>query len=115
MSGATSRRKGATYDREVRRWLEDHGFTTNKGSVGLAVADVTIEEHPNLCIEVKNQAKQDLAGWVDQAVRQAAEASTLMSTKIGVVVHKRRGFTSVGNHYVTMRADDFIRLLKERE
>lgn len=118
-SGATARRKGATYDREVRDWLEKTGFTPIKGSVGLPVADVTVEELPWLCIEVKNQAKMELASWVDQAIRQAAEAETLTTPKVGAVFHKRRGYSVVGNHYVTMRTDQFLwmirKLMKENQ
>lgn len=110
-SGATARRKGATYDREVRDALEQAGFTPVKGSVGLPVADVTVDELPWLSVEVKNQAKLDLAGWVDQAVRQAAEAETVGNPKVGVVFHKRRGHSTVGNHYVTMRTDQFLWML----
>lgn len=110
-SGASARRKGATYDREVRDWLERAGFTPIKGSVGLPVADVTIEEAPWLCIEVKNQAKTELSAWVDQAIRQACEAETPRQPKIGAVFHKRRGYSVVGNHYVTMRTDQFLWML----
>ena len=110
-SGATARRKGATYDREVRDALEQAGFTPIKGSVGLPVADVTIEELPWLCIEVKNQAKMELASWVDQAVRQAAEAETLTTPKVGAVFHKRRRYSFVNDHYVTMRTDQFLWML----
>jgi len=56
-------------------------------------------------IECKNQRDMKLASWVDQAAANAKQG------QVPVVVHKRRGTMKVDAHYVTMRFEDFLKLL----
>jgi hypothetical protein len=60
-------------------------------------------EHMNALwsIEAKDQARDALPSWVDQAVRQAGEH------RVGIVWHKRRGKPDPMDGFVTMRASDF--------
>lgn len=65
---------------------------------------------PGLVIEVKNQQAMDLAGWVDEAEQEAANAGKGV---LGVVWHKRRGKASATDWYVTMDGWTFLEFLRE--
>ena len=104
---ATERRKGATYEREVERYLAAR-WNTDRTAVGISVDDIAVHELA-LSIEAKNHRALNLAGWVAQAVEQAAARG---DGWLGCVLHKKRGTTDVGDHYVTMRAADFVDLVE---
>lgn len=104
---ATERRKGATYEREVERYLSAR-WNTDRTAVGISVDDIACHELA-LSIEAKNHKAINLAGWIGQAVEQATRRGPGW---VGAVVHKRRGTTDVGEHYVTMRAADFVELVE---
>jgi hypothetical protein len=53
-------------------------------------------------LECKDQARDALPSWVDQAVQQAGEH------RVGIVWHKRRGKPDPMDGFVTMRARDFL-------
>lgn len=57
-------------------------------------------------VEVKNQARLDLAGWWSQAVEQAGG-------RPAVVVHKRVGKAQAREWWVTMDLDTLIRLVRD--
>ena len=59
-------------------------------------------------IEVKDQAKLDLAGWLRQAQENSGD-------RPAVVWHKKRGTADAEGWYVTMSGEDFLRLLTEEE
>ena len=100
-----SRRKGANYERQVELWLTaqfgDRITRTNRS--GFDGEDFDLDG--KLSIEAKNQARMDLAGWLEQADRDAGP------DRIPLVLHKRRGVTDVGGHYITMHARDLAALL----
>lgn len=112
MSGMTSRRKGMTYENEVFNrllaWCEGTGRTiTKQNRSGYDGDDLLLELFGRaVSIECKNQKEMKLASWVDQAVANAKQG------QVPVVFHKRRGTMKVDAHYVTMRVEDFLRLLE---
>lgn len=76
--------------------------------------DIELPELPGIVVEAKNCKGQTLAQWVDEAVREAENASV----PVGVVWHRRRlsarqQSTSPGAGYVTMSGEHFTRLLTE--
>ena len=86
MSGSASRRKGNRAEVEVVRVLRDHGYeaeTSRAARGGYQSGEDIISDFP-ASIEVKNQARLDLAGWWAQAEYQA-------NGRPAVVVHKRVG------------------------
>jgi hypothetical protein len=103
-----SRRKGATYALAIRRWLEAQGWECMARQPGEDGDDIRILDLPHLSIEIKNQARHDLPGWMTQAVRQAGH-------RIPVVIHKRHGVTNPEDQWVTLRLADFHRLIKQTE
>lgn len=99
-----SRRKGAHYERQCELWLTsvfgDRITRTNRS--GYDGDDFDLDGA--ISIEAKNQTRLELAAWIDQADTQAGP------DRLPVVLHKRRGRTDIGDHYVTMTARDFAAL-----
>ncbi len=62
-----------------------------------------------VCIEIKNHAKMDLGGWLQELLVEIVNAKA----ETGAVVHKRKGKSDVGQWYATMTVDMWIYLLKE--
>lgn len=103
MSGAMSRNKGNRAMLAVVRWFHANGFPyAAKRSAGENGDDI-LEGFPGISIEVKDQARLNLAGWVDQSRSQAGD-------RPAIVIHKRAGKTDVGQWYVTMTVADFARV-----
>jgi hypothetical protein len=59
-----------------------------------------------VAVEVKNVARMDLAGWVDEAAVERGNLDAIA----GVVVHKRKGRGQFLDQYVTMTVRDFLAL-----
>jgi hypothetical protein len=57
-------------------------------------------------IEVKDVAKLDLSGWLNQSAANA-------HGRVPVVWHKKRGKPAAEDWYVTMTGADFLRLIGE--
>lgn len=95
-----SREKGYRTEAAVVAYLRDHGFPhCCRRSSGAAGADID-ELGPGLEIEVKNRAKWDLSGWLDQ-LADAMEAS---ESEMGAVIVKRAGTTDVGSWWFVQTA-----------
>ena len=106
MSGAAARRKGNSFECAVAAFLRDNGWralTSRQARNGYQSGADLITDFPTT-VEAKNRKQLDLAGWVDQAVDDAA--GDLASVWV-----KRRGRADVGESYVIMRACDFVSLV----
>ncbi len=77
------------------------------GAVQVRLADVSGVR--GVCIEIKNHAKMDLGGWLQELLVEIVNAKA----ETGAVVHKRKGKSDVGQWYATMTVDMWIYLLKE--
>lgn len=110
MSGSTSRRKGNRAEVEVVRLLREHGYEveTSRAARGGYQSGADIVGDFPMVIEVKNQAKLDLAGWWAQAEYQA-------NGRLPVVIHKRVGKSDPAEWWVTMDVKTLLRLLGEPE
>lgn len=107
VSGASSRRKGNRAEVEVVRVLRDHGYTaqtSREARGGFQSGEDIVTDFP-ASIEVKNQARMDLAGWYGQASEQA-------QGRPAIVVHKRVGKSKGGEWWVTTTLEDLIRIIK---
>lgn len=106
MSGAMSRRKGAVAERDVVAWLNANGFpNAERRGAGFEASDII--GIPGVTLEIKNQAKLELAKWVDQLTDEMIADDN----DIGAVVAKRRGQTDVGRWYAVMPVEVLARLL----
>ena len=102
---AMQRRKGATAEVAVVNWLRDHGWPdARRYLAGDGRQPGDVDGVPGVAIEVKNQARIELAAWLDQAVAEAGSA-------LPVVVAKRRGVTDPGDWYAVLRFSDLMGLV----
>jgi hypothetical protein len=108
MSGATSRNRGNTWERQLAEWLRSRGWQaiTSRAVRGGTQHGADLITDLPVCVEAKNHARIDLAGWVDQAVGQAGG-------DLAAVFVKRRGRADPGEGYVVMTADQFERLIRD--
>ena len=108
MSGSASRRKGNRAEVAVVNYLKAHGYdveTSRNARGGTQKGADVLGDFP-AAVEVKNQARLDLAGWWAQAVEQANGGNA-------VVVHKRVGKADPGEWWVTMDLATLVRLLND--
>ena len=106
MSGAASRRKGNFAEQQVARVLREEGYEaeTSRASRGGTQMGADINTNFPAMIEVKNQARLDLAGWWKQATDQAGDVPA-------VVIHKRVGKGDAREWWVTMDLQTLLRLV----
>jgi hypothetical protein len=104
--GATERRKGATYERQIAAYLRTlgaHSIRTQPLGGRQTLGDLT---NPwGLHLELKNHQRLDLAGWIDQATRDATADRT------PVVIIKRRGTTDPARSYAVLELHHLIHLI----
>lgn len=105
---ATSRRKGNRAEVDVVAALKRLGVDamTSRASRGGMQGGADVICDLPVVLEVKDQARDALPAWVDQARAQADDAP-------GAVVHKRRGKANAEQWFVTMQLDDFVELTRE--
>ncbi len=107
MSGAASRRKGLDAERAFVRWLRTSGgqpYAERRGT-GLSGGDVT--GTPGVTWEIKNHARLDLAGWVDQC--EAARSAE--GNSYGIVIAKRPRQSNPAAWYAILPAYQLVELL----
>lgn len=87
-------------DRRVQTGAED------KGDIG----GLRLRGH-RVVVECKNQARLELAAWLDETVTEARNDGALA----GVLIHKRRGKAAPSEQYATLRLGDLVRILRAVE
>lgn len=101
-----SRRKGAVGEREIAKYLREHGFTeARRGQQFKGGADSPdVVGLTGFHVEVKRVERLDLNAAMDQSIRDSAPDEKPL------VVHRRN------NDYwkVTMRLDDFMEVIHGR-
>lgn len=108
MSGAYSRSKGSRAELAVVHALEARGIRamTSRNARNGTQGGVDIICDLPVSLEVKDQARDALASWLDQARAQADDCH-------GAVVHKRARKADAGEWFVTLQFSDFIELVAE--
>ena len=107
MSGASSRRRGHQYERDVAAWLRSKGvraISSREVNGGRQEGSDLITDLPTT-VECKNVAKWDVSGWLAQA-RKDADGDP------AALFIKRRGTADPGASYVVMQADEFVALVR---
>lgn len=101
-----SNRKGKVGEREIAKYLREHGFTdARRGQQFKGGADSPdVTGLTGFHIEVKRVERLDLNAAMEQSIRDCGENET------PIVVHRRN------NDYwkVTMRLDDFMEVINGR-
>lgn len=98
--------KGKTFEREIARYLREHGYTdARRGQQYKGGADspdvVGIKGYH---IEAKRTERFDLYGALEQSTRDAADR------EIPIVIHRKNGKKSV----VILTLDDFMEVIHGR-
>jgi hypothetical protein len=111
-NGARMKAKGSAFEREVVRVLRGHGHPRAERAYGAGrPRDIGDVSHvPGFAVEVKACRSIDLAGWCDEATR---EAGNVGAGTVGVVVAKRRR-RPAEDAYVVLRLADFAELVAAR-
>lgn len=107
---SAQRQKGTAAETAVVNYLRERGFVGAERRAlkgGKDEGDIT--GLGPVCVEVKNCKTMDLAGWVDEAMVEKANARA----EIGAVWAKRRGKGSPADWYVVMTGAQFADLLIE--
>jgi Holliday junction resolvase len=106
--GAAPKRRGSAFERDVVHYFQTHGFPAAERTYGAGrpqdVGD--IGGLAGFVVEVKAHRSIDLAGFVDEAEIERANAGA----QFGVVIAKRRN-KSTGQSYVVMDLESFARLV----
>ena len=112
VNGRAMKARGAAFEREVVRVLRDHGHPHAERSYGAGrprdVGDISGVR--GFAIEAKACRSFDLAGWADEAAREAAHVG---ESVVPVVVVKRRG-RPPEDAYTVLRLRDFAELVAAR-
>ncbi len=113
-SGAAKARaakaKGAGAERDLRDWLKENGFPyADRRLAGATLDKGDISGIPGVTIEVKNHAKMNLAGWIEELLVEMANDKAWT----GTVVHKRKGKGSPADWYATMPVSVWVKLLRK--
>lgn len=107
---SSSKRKGTAAESAVVQYLQAMGFAhAERRSLNGAKDRGDIAGLPGVVIEVKNCARQELAGWVAEAEVERDNDNA----SLGVVWHKRRGKGQAADWFVTMSGEQFVFLLRE--
>ena len=105
--------KGSAAERAVADYLNVRGLEAERVPAGsnLDRGDIWVPDKSFPAVQVKNHARLDLAGWVDDVAIQAVNAGRTT----GVVVHKRRGKGNPGSWYVTCTLSDLVTIIERNQ
>ena len=103
-----SKAKGTAWERRLVDYLREHGFPYAERRALEGVNDRgDVAGIPSVVIEAKNAKAVSLAGWVDEMVKEKANAGA----QIGAVIFPRRNHAT-GRAYVVMELDQFVEMIR---
>ena len=102
--------KGSAAERAVTDYLNVRGLEAERVPAGATLdrGDIWVPDKSFPAIQVKNHARLDLSGWVDDVAIQARNAGR----DTGIVIHKRRGKGNPASWYVTCTLDTLITIIE---
>ena len=102
--------KGSEFERQTVKYLREQGWIgAERTRAGWVDDRGDIDGVIGVTLECKNQKTMALAEWVDELIVEMANGNNT----VGVVVHKRRGTTDIGQCYATMPMQVLVKLLRE--
>jgi Holliday junction resolvase len=105
-----SRDRGTSWETQVVRFLQDHGWPHAERRARRGARDAgDIAGVAGVCIEAKAEKRIALSEYLDEAEIEQRNANAA----VGVTWIKRRGKTSPGSAYVVMSGAQFVQLLRE--
>lgn len=107
---SAARRKGTAWESAVVDLLRASGWPhAERRAMNGALDKGDVNLGPGVVIECKAHAAINLAAFLEEAKREAANANA----QVGVAWVKRRGKASAADGYVVMDGATFMHLLKE--
>ena len=104
------KRKGSSAELAVAKWLNKLGWVhAERSRAGWTDDRGDIDGMPGVCIEVKNEKRIDLPGYLRELEVEMANAKAWA----GAVIVKRRGSTDPADWYAVMPASVWAQLLLE--
>ena len=100
--------KGSLAELRVVKWLSQWFPYVARRLAGAALDKGDISGIPGVTIEVKNHATMKLSEWVKELEVEMKNDGAWT----GVVIHKKKGTTDVGQWYATMPAQVWVDLLR---
>ncbi len=105
--GAAPRRKGARAEVALVRWLRVNGWPdARRYLAGDGRQPGDVDGVPGVCLEVKDQQRHDVAGWLRQTEAEAGP-------NLPVLVVRPRGVTDPGRWWAVLRVGALAELLTE--
>jgi hypothetical protein len=105
-----SKQKGTAAETAVVNWLKDKGREhVERRSLNGSNDRGDIAGLPGLVIEVKNHARMELSQWLSELEVEIRNDNA----NTGVVIHKKKGTTDVGDWYATMPVSVWFDLIEE--
>ena len=102
------KRKGSSAELAVAKWLNLLGWTgAERSRCGWSDDRGDIDGIPGVCIEVKNEKRIDLPGYLRELEVEMKNAKAWA----GAVIVKRRGSTNPADWYAVMPAQKWAELL----
>ncbi len=100
--------QGTAWETRLVKYLQENGFPyAERRALTGALDRGDIAGIPLVCLEAKNARRHELAQWIDEVVKEKANAQA----QIAAVVFPRRGH-SAARAYVLMELQQFIDLIR---
>jgi hypothetical protein len=111
MPGRSAKAKGSKYEREIVQCLQEHGYPHAERKLAGKTDDTgDIEGGPTgWTLELKNQARFNLAGWLDEAEVEAINSGN----DYGAVLIRRKGSATRAGDYVVISLSTFLEITRE--
>ena len=107
---SASKRKGSAAELAVARYMQTNGWPyAERSRAGWQADRGDIDGCPGVVVEVKNQQRFDLPGWLGELEVEVANARAIT----GVLVVKRRLHTNPADWYAVTRFGDWCHLAKD--
>ena len=104
------KQKGTAAETAVVNWLKTKGRKhVERRSLNGTNDRGDIAGIPGVVLEVKNHQRMALSEWLEEMLVEVKNDNA----DTGVVIHKRRGTTNVGNWYATMTVEQWHELISE--
>lgn len=108
LMSSKSKIKGSQAERDVVKYLQEWFPYAERRLAGATLDKGDISGINGVCIEIKNHAKLDLAGWLAELELETKNAKAWT----GVVIHKRKGKGSPADWYATLPVSVWVELLR---
>ena len=104
---SAAREKGTKWETRVVNYLKENGFPFAERRSGNGAQDRGDINIPGVVLECKNQKAMNLGAWIDEMVKEKANAGVTT----GAVIFPRRSHETKRS-YVLLELADYVELIK---